>query len=142
MILFSVRPEIDTRDRARDDSNSSNPVRYPSRAMRLLLMSLRAGGEAIPLRTGLALTMVLLLSLGATAHAGEAETPPAPDVETVKRVPTIRAITTPQRFRFAPRADMTTAELDQLRPYLDGKPLYEDDRKTLGPAMRHLQEIK
>lgn len=86
------------------------------------------------------LMLTLLLAAGA-AGAAESETPP-PDLETVRRAPSVRAMATPQRFRFAPQADVTTQELDLLRPYLDGKPLHEEDRKTLGPAMRHLQEIK
>ena len=86
-----------------------------------------------------ALTFALLLS-GGVASAAESEAS-SPELDTVRRAPGVRAIAVPQRFRFAPQADMTTQELDLLRPYLDGKPLHEEDRKTLGPAMRHLREV-
>ena len=59
----------------------------------------------------------------------------------MRRSPTIRELPDPQRFRFEPKADLTTQELEQLGPYLKGKPLHEEDRQTLGPAMRHLREI-
>jgi hypothetical protein len=45
-------------------------------------------------------------------------------------------------LRFDPRPDITTDELEQLGPYLKGKPLHDEDRKALGPAMRHLREVK
>ena len=76
-----------------------------------------------------------------TANAAEAEAASAPELETVRRSPTIRAIPNPQRFRFQPKADMTAHELEELGPYLKGKPLHDEDRKSLGPAMRHLREI-
>jgi hypothetical protein len=85
---------------------------------------------------------LLLVMLGGTASAAESEAPPPAELETVRRAPTVRAMTVPQRFRFAPQADITTQELEQLRPYMDGKPLHEEDRKALGPAMRHLTEIQ
>jgi hypothetical protein len=84
---------------------------------------------------------LMFLALTGAANAAETEAPPPPDLDTIRRAPTVRAITVPQRFRFAPQGDVTTEELDRLRPYLDGKPLYEEDRKALGPAMRHLKEI-
>jgi hypothetical protein len=76
-----------------------------------------------------------------TASAADAEAPRAPELETMRRSPTIRAIPNPQRFRFEPKADMTAQELEQLGPYLKGKPLYDEDRKALGAAMRHLKEV-
>ena len=84
----------------------------------------------------------VLVLLAGTAQAGDSEAPPPSDRDTVRRSPAIRAIPNPQRFRFDPQADMSAQELEQLGPYLKGKPLYDEDRKTLGPAMRHLREIK
>lgn len=86
--------------------------------------------------------VLLLVLLGGVASAAEREAPPPSGLETVRRAPAARAMTVPQRFRFAPQGDITTQELEQLRPYMDGKPLHEEDRKALGPAMRHLTEIK
>jgi hypothetical protein len=85
--------------------------------------------------------VILALSAGAS-HAADTELPPAPDLETVTRKPAARPIPLPRTFRFEPKGDLTTQELDQLGPYLKGKPIYPEDERTLGPAMRHLREVK
>jgi hypothetical protein len=83
------------------------------------------------------LAAVLTSALSAPAYAADAP----PDLDTVKRSPSARTIPLAPRLRFEPRADMTAEELDRLGPYLKGKPLHDEDRKTLGPAMRHLREV-
>src|SRR5687768_8759034 len=79
--------------------------------------------------------------LAAAGHAAETQTTP-PDSETISRKPSIRAIPLARTLRFQPQADMTTQELEQLTPYLKGKPLHAEDEKALGSAMRHLKEVK
>jgi hypothetical protein len=85
--------------------------------------------------------MILTLALLASA-SNAAETQPTPDGETVLRTPSIRPVPLAPTLRFDPRPDITTDELEQLGPYLKGKPLHDEDRKALGPAMRHLREVK
>jgi hypothetical protein len=85
--------------------------------------------------------MILALALLASA-SNAAETQPTPDGETVLRTPSIRPVPLALTLRFEPRPDITTDELEQLGPYLKGKPLHDEDRKALGPAMRHLREVK
>ena len=80
---------------------------------------------------------VLTMALPALGYAADAPEP----LETIKRSPTARTVPLTPRLRFEPRTDMTAEELDRLQPYLKGKPLHEEDRKTLGPAMRHLREV-
>ena len=87
--------------------------------------------------------MVFALALLAGAsNAAETAPPPARDLETVTRKPSIREIPRARTFRFEPKGDLTPQELEQLGPYLKGKPLYPEDEKALGPAMRHLTEVK
>jgi hypothetical protein len=74
-----------------------------------------------------------------------AEPPPVPgdaDRETILRSPAIRTIPVARTFRFEPQTDITTDELARLEPYLSGKPLYDEDQKALGTAMRHLREVR
>ena len=75
-----------------------------------------------------------------------ADTPPAPvpipDGDTVSRIPSIRPVPLARTLRFEPRPDITSRELEQLSPYLRGKPLHDEDEKALGSAMRHLREVK
>lgn len=85
------------------------------------------------------LALALLASVG---HAAETAPTPVPDGETISRKPSIRPIPLARTLRFEPQADMTTRELEQLTPYLKGKPLHAEDEKALGPAMRHLKEVK
>jgi hypothetical protein len=83
-----------------------------------------------------------MLIFALLASAGNAaETQPATDGETLRLTPSIRPIPSARTFRFEPRADITTEELDLLGPYLKGKPLYDEDQKALGSAMRHLREV-
>jgi hypothetical protein len=79
-----------------------------------------------------------LLATAVTA----AEPQPAADAETTRLSPSARPVPLPRNFRFEPRPDITSIELDSLGPYLKGKPLYEEDQKALGTAMRHLKEVK
>lgn len=89
---------------------------------------------------------ILIFALAVTAVEA-AETPSPRELqptgtETVVRSPTSRVVPSAPMFRFEPKGDITTAELDQLKPYLSGKPLSAEDQKDLGPAMRHLRELK
>ena len=85
----------------------------------------------------------LMLTLAVLASVSNAaETQPTPEGETVSVKPAIRSVPLTPMLRFEPRPDMTADELEQLKPYLSGKPLYEEDRKALGPAMRHLRELR
>ena len=87
--------------------------------------------------------LIVTLALLATAgNAAEPEPLPPSDIETITRKPAARRIPLPRKLRFEPQADMTPQELKQLEPYLAGKPVYPDDEKALGPAMRHLREVK
>ena len=90
-------------------------------------------------RNELILTLAVLAS---ASNAAETQPTPIPDQETIRRTPTIRSIPLAPRLRFEPQPDITTEELEHLGPYLKGKPLYDEDRKALGPAMRHLRELK
>jgi hypothetical protein len=65
-----------------------------------------------------------------------------PDGETISLKPSARPIPLARTLRFEPRVDITTEELEQLGPYLKGKPLPDEDQKALGPAMRHFREVK
>ena len=90
--------------------------------------------------------LVLVLGLFVAA-VGAAELPAArelpPDAgDTVVRSPAVRIVPSAPMFRFEPKGDITTQELEQLKPYLSGKPLSAEDQKDLGPAMRHLRELK
>jgi hypothetical protein len=90
-----------------------------------------------------AVTGTTMLAFALLANAGHAaETDPAPDGETIRLTPTARPVPLARSFRFEPRPDITSGELDALGPYLQGKPLYDEDRKALGSAMRHLREVK
>ena len=80
--------------------------------------------------------------LAVLASAASAQVQPTPDVDTVIRTPSIRSVPLARTLRFEPRPDITTQELEQLTPYLKGKPLNAEDEKTLGSAMRHLREVK
>ena len=86
--------------------------------------------------------IAILALLAGASHAADALLPPAPDLETVTRKPEARPIPRPRAYRFEPKVDLTPQELDQLGPYLKGKPLYPEDEQALGPAMRHLREVK
>jgi hypothetical protein len=84
-----------------------------------------------------------MLALALLANAGHAaDTDPAPDSETIRLTPSARPVPLARSFRFEPRPDITSGELDALGPYLKGKPLYDEDREALGSAMRHLREVK
>jgi hypothetical protein len=88
-----------------------------------------------------------MLMLGLVAVAAQAATTTAPgdaqpaDVETVVRSPAARVIPSAPIFRFEPKGDITSEELDRLKPYLSGKPLHAEDQKDLGTAMRHLRAL-
>ena len=86
--------------------------------------------------------IVTLALLAGASTAAETEPLPPSDTETITRKPSARPIPLAPRLRFEPKADMTPQELEQLGPYLKGKPLYPEDEKALGAAMRHLREIK
>jgi hypothetical protein len=89
------------------------------------------------------MTRQLILTFALLANVSNAaETQPAPERETVSARPSIRSVPLTPMLRFEPKADMTAEELEQLKPYLSGKPVYEEDRKALGPAMRHLKELR
>ena len=85
--------------------------------------------------------MVALALLTSAGHAADTQPTPAPDSETIYRKPSIRTIPRARTLRFAPQADLTSQELEQLTPYLKGKPLLAEDEKALGAAMRHLREV-
>jgi hypothetical protein len=84
---------------------------------------------------------VALALLTSASHAADTQPTPAAETETVYRKPSIRTIPRARTFRFAPQADLTSQELDQLTPYLKGKPLLAEDEQALGTAMRHLKEV-
>ena len=86
--------------------------------------------------------IIAVALLASTSNAAETQLPPAPDAETIARKPAVREIHRPRRYRFDPKADVTAQELAQLGPYLKGKPLYPEDEKALGSAMRHLSEVE
>ena len=86
--------------------------------------------------------IVTLALLAGASNAAETQPPPTHDVETITRKPAARPIPLARTLRFEPKADMTPQELEQLGPYLKGKPVYPEDEKALGPAMRHLREVK
>ena len=87
--------------------------------------------------------MIVILGLLATAsNAAETQPTPMPDGETISLKPTARPIPLARTLRFQPQVDITAEELQQLGPYLKGKPLTDEDQKALGPAMRHLREVK
>ena len=90
------------------------------------------------IRTAGIVTLALLVS---ASHAADTQPAAAPDTETVYRKPSIRTIPRARTFRFAPQADLTTQELEQLTPYLKGRPLLPEDEMALGSAMRHLREV-
>jgi hypothetical protein len=97
-------------------------------------------GHKDGMSTVMRLTMLIFALLASAGNA--AGTQPAPDGETLRLTPSIRPILpSAHTFRFEPRADITTEELDLLGPYLKGKPLYDEDQKALGSAMRHLREV-
>ncbi len=83
----------------------------------------------------------LALLAGASNAAGT-ESHPTRDADTITRKPSARPIPLARTLRFEPKGDMTPQELEQLGPYLKGKPLYREDEQALGPAMRHLREVK
>ncbi len=87
--------------------------------------------------------MIFTLALLASA-SNAAETPSAPTTgdETISRKPSVRTVPLARNLRFDPRLDITPQELEQLGPYLKGKPVYPEDEQALGPAMRHLREVK
>lgn len=85
--------------------------------------------------------MILTLALLASAGSAAA-TQRAPDGETILRTPSIRPVPLARTLRFEPRPDITTEELERLAPYLKGKPLHDEDKKALGPALRHFREVK
>ena len=85
--------------------------------------------------------MILPLVLFATVSSA-AEPTPIPADNTITRTPSIRSVPLARTLRFEPQPDITTKELEQLTPYLKGKPLNAEDEKVLGPAMRHLREVK
>lgn len=85
-------------------------------------------------------TIFTLALLASASNA--AETQPMPGDETSSRTPTIRSIPLARTLRFEPRSDITTQELEQLAPYIKGKPVHAEDEKALGSAMRHLREVK
>jgi hypothetical protein len=87
------------------------------------------------------LILTLALLAGAS-NAAEPQPAPMPEGGTVTRTPSIRSVPLPRTLRFEPSADITTQELEQLTPYLKGKPLHAEDEKALGSAMRHLREVK
>ena len=87
--------------------------------------------------------LVFILALLASgSNAAETEPTPIPDGDTISRTPTIRTVPLARNLRFEPRSDITSQELEQLGPYLKGKPLLPEDEKALGQAMRHLREVK
>jgi hypothetical protein len=86
--------------------------------------------------------LVVLALLVGTSNAAETGPPPARDLDTITRKPSIREIPRARTFRFEPKGDLTPQELDQLGPYLKGKSLYPEDEQALGPAMRHLREVE
>jgi DMSO/TMAO reductase YedYZ molybdopterin-dependent catalytic subunit len=96
------------------------------------------------LETGIVISrpMIALALLASTSNAAQTEPTPPSDPDTVRRSPAVRTVPLAPTLRFEPQGDITTQELEQLGPYLKGKPLYEDDRKALGPAARHLKEVK
>ena len=81
-------------------------------------------------------------SLASASNAAETQPTPIPAGETISRTPAIRTIPLARNLRFEPRSDITAQELEQLGPYLKGKPLLPEDEQALGPAMRHLREVK
>ena len=88
-----------------------------------------------------------ILTLGLLGVSGVAQPQPLPapadtERETISRTPSIRTIPAARTFRFVPQTDITTEELARLEPYLNGKPLYDEDQKALGTAMRHLKELR
>lgn len=86
--------------------------------------------------------IVTLALLTSASSAADTQSTAAPDTETIYRKPSIRTIPrAPRTYRFTPQADLTTQELEQLTPYLKGKPLLPDDEQALGSAMRHLREV-
>lgn len=87
----------------------------------------------------LILTLVLLAG---ASNAAEVDPPPPRDLETIKLKPSIREIPRARTYKFEPRGDLTPQELEQLGPYLKGKPVYPADERALGPAMRHLKEVQ
>ena len=86
--------------------------------------------------------IITLALLAGASHAAETEPLPPSDIDTITRKPAARPIPLARTLRFEPKADMTPQELEQLGPYLKGKPVYPEDEKALGPAMRHLREVK
>ena len=87
--------------------------------------------------------MIFTLALLASAsNAAETQPTPTPDGETISRTPSVHTVPLARTLRFEPRADITPQELEQLGPYLKGKPVNPEDEKALGPAMRHLREVK
>jgi len=92
------------------------------------------------LRTALLSHMIFTLALPASA-GNAAETQPTPS-ETISLKPSVRSVPLARTLRFEPKADITPQELEQLGPYLKGKPVHADDEKALGSAMRHLREVK
>ena len=91
---------------------------------------------------GVCHVIVVVALLASASHAADTQLPPSPDLETVTRKPAARPIPRARTFRFEPKADLTAQELEQLGPYLKGKPLYLEDEQALGRAMRHLREVK
>jgi hypothetical protein len=85
--------------------------------------------------------IVVVALLTSATNAADTQPTAPPETETIYRKPAIRTIPRARTFRFAPQADLTSQELEQLTPYLKGKPLLAEDEQTLGTAMRHLKEV-
>jgi len=83
-----------------------------------------------------------LVLLASASNAAETQPTPVPEGETVSRTPSTRTVPLARTLRFEPQADITPRELEQLGPYLKGKPVNPEDERALGPAMRHLREVK
>ena len=99
------------------------------------IASIAAAEQARPTqRAGI----VALALLSSAAFAADAPV----ELETVRRAPEARSVPLAPTLRFQPQADISARELEQLEPYLKGKPLHEADREALGRAMRHLREVK
>lgn len=87
-------------------------------------------------------TILALALFAGAADAAQTQPAPPPELDSVRQSPAVRTMPLAPTLRFEPQADITTRELEQLGPYLKGKPLYEEDRKALGPAARHLREVR